>query len=288
MSDPLGADATDVASQLATFAIEYGLRIIAVIVVLGAAFFVGAWVKRLIRRAFERAKFDVTLGKFLGNVAKWGILALALVSCLGIFGIQTTTFAAVIGAAGLAIGLGFQGSLSNLAAGMMLLIFRPFKVGDLVNLSGHLGFVNEIDLFQTSLDSVDGRRIIFPNNQIFGGVIENITHHPRRRFDCPVGVSYGADIDATRRVLEDAVARIDGVLADPAPMVFLDSLGESSVNWIVRVWAPRERFGDVRQATVRAVKYALDQAGISIPFRQLDVHVRTLPKELHLPLHDRS
>ncbi|QYO64917.1 mechanosensitive ion channel family protein [Leptolyngbya sp. 7M] len=189
MSDPLGADATDVASQLATFAIEYGLRIIAVIVVLGAAFFVGAWVKRLIRRAFERAKFDVTLGKFLGNVAKWGILALALVSCLGIFGIQTTTFAAVIGAAGLAIGLGFQGSLSNLAAGMMLLIFRPFKVGDLVNLSGHLGFVNEIDLFQTSLDSVDGRRIIFPNNQIFGGVIENITHHPRRRFDCPVGVS---------------------------------------------------------------------------------------------------
>lgn len=256
---------------------------ITVIIVLIVAWILSSWARRAMRRGLERAKFDPTLGKFFSNIIRWLILTIGFLFCFSIFGINTTSFAAVLGAAGLAIGLALQGSLGHLASGVMLLVFRPFKVGDLVNVSGQLGIVNEIDLFSTSIDSPDGRRIILPNGQVFGNVIENITHHPRRRIDIPVGVAYGADIDQTRAVLELAIKSIPGVLHDPAPVVWLDSLGASSVNWILRVWAPREKFGDVRQATVRAAKVALDNAGITIPFPQMDLYIKqfegSLPRQ---------
>ncbi|MBX3376574.1 MAG: mechanosensitive ion channel [Phycisphaeraceae bacterium] len=256
---------------------------ITVIIVLIVAWILSSWARRAMRRGLERAKFDPTLGKFFSNIIRWLILTIGFLFCFSIFGINTTSFAAVLGAAGLAIGLALQGSLGHLASGVMLLVFRPFKVGDLVNVSGQLGIVNEIDLFSTSIDSPDGRRIILPNGQVFGNVIENITHHPRRRIDIPVGVAYGADIDQTRAVLELAVKSIPGVLQDPAPVVWLDSLGASSVNWTLRVWAPREKFGEIRQATVRAAKVALDNAGITIPFPQMDLYIKqfegSLPRQ---------
>jgi small conductance mechanosensitive channel len=268
---------TDAAVHKAWGYVEtYGPGLVTVLLIMFVAWMLSAWARRTTRRALERARFDLTLTKFIANMVRWLILAVAVVMCLGRFGIQTASFAALIGAAGLAIGLGFQGSLSNLAAGVMLLIFRPFKVGDVVSVAGQLGIVNEIDLFTTEIDTPDGRRVILPNGQIFGNVIENITHHPRRRVDVPVGVAYGADIDQTRDVLERAVKSIPGVLADPVPQVWLDGLGDSSVNWVVRVWAARDTFGDVRQATVRGVKMALDQAGIEIPFPQRDVYIRQM------------
>ena len=192
---------------------------------------------------------------------------------MGVFGIETTSFAAVIGAAGLAIGLAFQGTLSNFAAGMMLLIFRPFKVGDVVTVDGHTGKVAELELFTTELTTPDNRRLIVPNNKIFGSTIENITHHPIRRVDVPVGVDYTAGIDQVREILEQVPPRIPGVLEDPSYQIFLKELGASSVDWVVRVWCKTEDFWDVHQATIRSTKMALDAEGIGIPFPQLDVHL---------------
>jgi small conductance mechanosensitive channel len=272
-------DGKQLAGKAVGWAEEYGPPVIGVILLLAIAWAAAGVVRRTVLRGLERARFDPTLGKFISNTVRWLIIALAVMACLEVFGVKTTGFAALLGAAGLAVGLGFQGSLSNLAAGVMLLVFRPFKVGDVVNVGGQLGTVNEIDLFTTSLDTPDGRRIIMPNGQIFGSTIENITYHPRRRADVNVGVAYDADIDATRRALERAAAAVPGALADPPPGVVLLNLGASSVDWMVQVWTPTADFGKNKQALVRSVKLELDRAGISIPYPQMDVHVRGAPGE---------
>lgn len=257
--------------------IEWIPSVAGALVLFAIAWVAGMWARRAIRQALLRTRFDPTLAKFISNLTRWLIVLLAVLACLSLFGVTTTSFVAVIGAATLAIGLGFQGALSHFAAGIMLLVFRPFRVGDLVSIAGQLGRINEIDLFLTELDTPDGRRINIPNGQIFGAVIENISYHPRRRVDVPVGVAYMADLDHTRAVLEQAVRAVEPRLDDPPPEVILDSLGTSSVNWILRVWTRRDDFFATRQATVRAAKYALDRAGITIPFPQMDVWVRSLP-----------
>ncbi len=251
----------------------YGLRAMLVLVFMVLAWTVSGWVSALVRKALRRVKFDETLTKFVAKFVRWIILLLVALSCLSYFGVQTTSFAAVIGAAGLAIGLAFQGTLSNFAAGAMLLIFRPYKVGDVVNLAGNLGKVFEIDLFTTAIDTFDNRRFIIPNSSIFGSVIENITHHPVRRVNVEVGASYAADIDQTREVLEKAIQTVPEFLRDPEPAVVLTGLGASSVDWSVRAWARGDDFGAAKQALLRAVKMELDLAGIEIPFPQMNVHV---------------
>lgn len=252
-------------------AIEYGTRIVGVIVALFIAFIVAGWARRIVLRGTEKAKVDMTLGKFFGNAARYAVITLSIIACLGIFGIETTSFAAVIGAAGLAIGLAFQGSLSNLAAGVMLLMFRPFKVGDVVNAAGQVGKVDEIELFTTRMITPDNRLIIVPNSAIFGGTIENISHFSTRRVDVDVGTDYGADLDETRKVLDQAIASVDH-LAEPAPQVYLDSLGDSCINWKLRVWVNAADYWAVREKLTYAAKVSLDKAGIGIPFPQMDVH----------------
>jgi small conductance mechanosensitive channel len=198
---------------------------------------------------------------------------------LGTFGVKTTSFAAVLGAAGLAVGLALQGTLSNFAAGVMLLIFRPFKVGDTVDIGGKRGKVDEIDIFFTILDTPDNRRFILPNGQVFGAAIENVTFHAIRRADVLVGTDYAADLDETRAVLEAAAALVPGQSPDKPSQVVLVGMGASSIDWEVRVWAPKDTFLDVLQASRRAVKQALDSAGIGIPFPQVDVNFSTpLPR----------
>jgi small conductance mechanosensitive channel len=156
----------------------------------------------------------------------------------------------------------------------MLLIFRPFKVGDTVNVAGQSGTVDEIELFTTTLDTPDNRRIIMPNSAVFGATIENVSYHRVRRVDVPVGVSYDADIDLTRDVLQSAIATTPGALVEPAPEAVLLGLGASSVDWSVRAWAPTADVGAVKEALIRNVKVRLDAAGIAIPFPQMDIHVR--------------
>ena len=250
----------------------FGLRLIGVFLLMIGAWIVAGYARRGVERSLARTRLDLTLTRFFANITGWLVLLLAVLTALSIFGIQTTSFAAVIGAAGLAIGLGFQGTLSNFAAGVMLLTFRPFKIGDTVKVDGETGIIAEIDLFLTKMDTFDNRRIVLPNSKVFGNTIETLTYHPRRRADVPVGVSYEADLDATRAVLERAAASVTGRLEDPAPQVVLDGFGDSSVNWSVRVWAPTPDFLAVKQATVRAIKQHLDAEGLEIPYPQVDVH----------------
>ena len=265
---------TDLSSRDWIYVVEYyGLRALVVVAMMVAAWTVSGWAATLVRRALARVRFDETLTKFISKLVRWLILLLVGLTCISYFGVDTTSFAAVLGAAGLAVGLAFQGTLSNFASGGMLLIFRPFKVGDVVNVADILGTVNEIALFTTEIDTFDGRRIVIPNSEIYGSVIENITYHPRRRVDVPVGASYDADIDATRAALERAIANVSQVVSDPEPAVVLDGLGGSSVDWVVRAWARKEEFLEVKQALIRSVKLELDQAEIGIPYPQLDVHL---------------
>jgi small conductance mechanosensitive channel len=226
----------------------HGPEMMGVLILMIAALIFSRWARGATRRALLKTKFDPTLAKFLSNMLRWLILVLALLTSLNVFGVTATSFAAVLGAVTLAIGLGFQSSLSNLAAGVMLLIFRPFKVGDMVNIGGQLGKVNEIDLLMTEIDTPDGRRVILPNNQIFGAVIENITHHPRRRVDIPVGVHYDADVDQTRAALEKGLKMIVPKLDDPPPEVILQELGASSVNWTLR--GPPSSAGNLRCTSI--------------------------------------
>jgi small conductance mechanosensitive channel len=261
------------AEQVWDFIVTYGPKALGVLVFLIVAYFLAKWLGAIVSRALIKAHVEKTLSGFLGSMARWAFLAIALVACLGYFGFATTSFAAVIGAAGLAIGLSLQGSLGNLASGVMLLIFRPFKAGDLVEIGGELGTVEEIQLFSTQMDTPDMRRIIMPNGSVFGSTIENLTFHPKRRVEVDVGVEYSADLDRTREVLMEAARGVPGILEDPEPTVFLWGLGGSSVDWKVRVWANTADFWDIRDAATRAVKVALDSAGLGIPFPQMDVHL---------------
>lgn len=264
--------------QWTSVGVHYGVRVAIVLMVAIAAWIISGFIASIVRRGLTRVKFDETLTKFFTKLTRWLLLLLVALTCISYFGVDTTSFAAVIGAAGLAIGLAFQGTLSNFASGAMLLIFRPFKVGDAVNVAGIVGLVNEITMFTTEIDTFDGRRIIIPNGEIYGSVIENITYHPRRRIDVPVGAAYDADIDKTREVLEKAIASVEGVVTDPEPAVVLDGLGGSSVDWIVRAWAKKEDFLGVKQDLIRAVKVELDAAEIGIPYPQMDVHLDPPPK----------
>jgi len=238
--------------------------------------FVAGLVRRTIRRNLEKTDFDVTLTRFVSNLTYYIILIVALIAGLQKFGVSTASFAAVLGAAGLAIGLAFQGALSNFAAGVMLVVFRPFKVGDVIEAAGARGKVYAIQLFTTEVDTSDNRRITLPNSDVFSSKIENVTYHDTRRVDVAVGTDYPADLDATRQVLVEAAESIDNRLPDEDVVVYLDSLGDSAINWAVRVWTKTGDYWSVREALTREIKARLDDANIGIPYPQMDVHVDSL------------
>ncbi len=255
------------------WAVEHLPSVVGVLIALFIAWIIAGMVRRGMLAAFDRTGFDKTLAKFFSNVARYLILLAAVLGCLGVFGVDTTSFAAVIGAAGLAIGLAFQGTLANFAAGVMLLVFRPFKVDEFVDIAGTLGTVVEIELFTTELVTPHNEKLIIPNGSIFGAIIKNYSHHPHRRIDIDVGADYSADIDETRKVLEKGLTKLEFALEEPPPQVFLKGLGGSSVDWQVRAFCKQEHYWDLHQELVRAAKYSLDEAGIGIPFPQMDVHL---------------
>lgn len=256
-----------------TLVAAYALKVIGAVVFMFAAFMVAGWARSLVRKVAKKRSLDLTVSRFVASMTRWAILLMAFIATLGIFGVETTSFAAALAGAGLAVGLALQGSLSNLAAGIMLLVFRPFKAGDVVTAGGQTGKVDSINLFTTTLDTPDNRRIILPNGAIFGGTIENMTHHDMRRVDVAVGVDYSADMDKTREVLESAANAVPGRLQDQDTQVILLNLGDSCLDWQVRVWASTADYWAVLDAGTREVKKQLDAAGIGIPFPQMDVHV---------------
>ena len=248
------------ALEVEQWGVVKGPAVVLALVLLIIAWIVAGTVRGLVIRALTRAKLDLTLAKFFGNLSRWAILVFAIVTCMGTLGINTTSLAAVVGAAGLAIGLALQGNLGNLASGVLLLVFRPFKIGDSVIVAGQPGIVDGIDLFTTYLDTPDNRRIIVPNNAIFSGVIENQTRHPHRRVDVTLQVAGSADPQDVESGLRAAASRVvgmtEGARRDPGPSVSMTEL--QPATWTVQVGAERPRVGAVRQALLREVRRWMD------------------------------
>jgi small conductance mechanosensitive channel len=257
----------------------YVLSAIAFVTILVVGRYVATWVRSLIRRGLERPEMDTTLTKFAGNFAYYAIFLLALFAGLETVGVETASFVAVLAAAGFAVGLALQGTLANFAAGIMLLVFRPFKIDDFVEVAGETGFVQDLSLFFTRITTRDNRLVIIPNGDIFGSTIRNIFAHDVVRVDCEVGTDYPADLDDTREVLLEAARTVEGRVEEKGEQAALLALGGSSINWEVRIWARPDDYFRLKQELVRQVKYKLDAAEIGIPFPQMDVHLDELNGE---------
>jgi small conductance mechanosensitive channel len=255
------------------FSMAFGLKILTAALILVA----GRWVARIIRNATEkvmsRSNVDTTLIPFVGNLVYFALITFVILAALAHLGVQTTSFIAVIGAAGLAVGLALQGSLANFAAGVLMLIFRPFKVDDFIEGAGVSGVVEEINIFTTHLRTLDNKTVIIPNAKITGDNITNYTRKEKRRVDLVVGVSYKDDIGNVKRVISDVLGGDARVLKDPAPTVAVLELGESSVNFAVRPWVSTADYWNVYFDTTENLKKRFDAEGIHIPFPQRDVHI---------------
>jgi small conductance mechanosensitive channel len=236
---------------------EYGFRVLGALVILFIAYFVANWTKRAVNAALDRARFDVTISKFAGNVARYAVMILGLMSCAPIMGINITAFAAVLGSIGLAVGLASQGALSNGAAGLMLLITRPFKAGDTIAVDGIAGMVEEVELFATIVNTADNRRIYVPNNSIFGKVIENSTLNPHRSTTFFTVVAPDSDVGKVRATLLRACASCPSVLKDPAPAALLSDMAEGGLKWSITVWSDTPALPQTRDEAIAAVRDAL-------------------------------
>ncbi len=251
----------------------YGPKLILAVVVL----FVGLWlvnrIVRLIGKGMERSNAEPTLAKFLGSLVSVGLKALLLISVASMIGIETTSFIAILGAAGLAVGLALQGTLANFAGGALILLFRPFKVGDFIEAQGVSGTVSAIHIFNTVLKTGDNKVIIVPNGSISNGIITNFSTEGTRRVDFVFGIGYGDDIGKAKAIIERLVTEDSRTLADPAHQIVVSSLGDSSVNITVRVWVNSADYWGMYFGLTEKVKITFDNEGISIPFPQRDVHV---------------
>lgn len=252
----------------------YGLNIIAAIVILVIGRIVVGFLSRMVERGMNKAHVDPSLTSFVKNLTYVALLAFVVLMVLARLGVQTTSFIAVLGAAGLAIGLALQGSLANFAAGVLMLIFRPFKAGDYVEIAGTTGTVQEIQIFNTILHTPDNRRVIVPNASVTGGNITNYSSNPTRRIDMVVGVSYEDDIKKAKEILENVVTSDIRVLKDPAPTIAVMELGESSVDFVVRPWVNAADYWPTRFALTERIKLELDRNDITIPYPQRDVHIK--------------
>ena len=251
----------------------YGLKVLAAI----AIFIIGRWVakgvRKLVERMMTKGKVDSTLVTFTSNMAYIGLLAFIVVAALGQLGIQTTSFIAILGAAGLAVGLALQGSLSNFAAGFLLIIFRPFKVGDLIEAAGVFGVVEAIQIFTTQLKTADNKTVIIPNAKLTDDNIVNWTVKGTRRVDMVFGIGYDDDIDKARSLMAEIIAEDSRILEAPAPQISVSELADSSVNFVVRPWVKVEDYWGVHFDLTEKIKKAFDANGVSIPFPQRDIHV---------------
>ena len=237
----------------------YALKIVGVVVLVIVAWLGGSHLRRASRLGMQRARVDETLAKFFSNAIRWVILVAAGISMLEIFGVQATSFAAMLAAASLALGLAFQGTLANFAAGVMLLIFRPFKVGDMVKIAGHMGRIDEIDLFTTMMDTGDLRRIIIPNNAVNSSVIENMSHHVKRRLDIDVPLPLTLDPDMIRSTLIVQMAKVSGLLAEPAPTVILANITVDKQEWQTQAWVLAQFYAERREQMLVAIHAAMKQ-----------------------------
>ncbi len=266
-------------ARLGELAGQFLLPACSALAVLAIGYLVACFVGRVVGGTVSK-RVDLTIGKFLNKVLKNGILVLVCLGVLGYFGIDVTGFAAIIAALGFAVGMALQGTLGNFAAGVMLMAFRPFKVGDYIQVGGEEGVVEEVDLFATKLNTADNLHKIVPNGQIFGATITNFSRNQVRRVCVSVGADYSADLDYTRAVLETAISEIPGAVDVPTPQVVLTELADSSVNWQLRVWCAPADFWSVRELLTVAAKKGMDLNGVAIPFPQMQLHLPPQKQQL--------
>ena len=247
-----------------------------------AVLVIGLWLVKRIAKVFGKAlqvnKVDPTLIPFLTNLLSWSLKVLVVLTAGTMAKISTTPFVAILGAAGLAVGLALQGSLSNFAGGVLIMLFRPFRVGDVIEAQGQLGTVKEIQIFTTVLFSPQNERVVIPNGVLSNGILRNYSIEPYRRVDTTVGIAYGADLKKAKEVLAKMLKELPDVLEEPAPLVAVAELGDSSVNIAVRGYCEAAKYWDAYFAIVENTKLTLDEAGISIPFPQRDVHLFEVKK----------
>jgi len=254
--------------------IEYGVDIVGAIVLLVIGWTVAGWARRGVRHALERVpRVDETLKPFLAKLVWYVIMAFVLVAVLSQFGVQTTSVIAILGAAGLAIGLALQGTLANVASGVMLLFLRPFNIGDYVDAGGIAGTVVEIGLFNTEIKTSKGLCLIVPNKIIWESPITNFSRNPTRRFDITVGISYGDDVNGATDLLMGLLTGDERILDDPEPLAVVEELGDSAVIINLRAWTRAGDFGAAVWDLKKAIKVELEAAGYSIPFPQRDIHI---------------
>lgn len=272
--DEITSTATEYADTVSVLLTTYGFNVLGGIVMLIVGWIIAGWARGAVDQGLGRIEqIDITLRRFLASATRYIILVLTALAVLSKFGVQTASLITVFGAASLAIGLALQGSLSNLAAGVMLLFFRPFRVGDYIEAGGHAGTVKAIDLFMTELATPDNVRILVPNGNIWGGAVVNYSHHPTRRVDLLVGIAYEDDIDKAFETIHAVISADERVHADPAPMLAVGELADSSVNIVIRIWCDAGDYWPLKFAMTKGIKEAFDRDGISIPFPQRVVHL---------------
>ena len=263
----------DLIPQLQTLFVLYGIKVLGAIIIL----VVGRWIAKLIsgtiRKVMQKRNIDETLVSFAASLVYFLLLAFVVIASIGCLGIPTASMAAAIAAAGLAVGFALQGSLANFAAGILLIVFRPFKVGDFVEASGSTGIVEEIDLFTTTLKTPDNKSVIIPNAKLTADNIVNYSAKDIRRVDLVVGVSYDDDLDKTREAIRSVLSKDGRILHEPEPTIGVLDLADSSVDFAVRPWVKTDDYWDVRFDTLESLKKRLDSEGITIPFPQSDIHV---------------
>ena len=260
------------------WATTYGVRVIAALLIL----LVGRWISRrlanLFEKVLEKRKIDPLVTRFLGSICYFALLTAVVLAAISQVGISIASFLAVLGTAALAVGLALKDNLSNFSSGVLLVLFRPFRVGDYVSVAGTAGTVKEITIFNTHLVTPDNQLILAPNSKIMGDVITNVTANDTRRLDLTVGISYADDMVRAKEVVRRTLAGEHRLLAEPGPTIAVAELGDSSVNLVVRPWVKTSEYWDVRFTLVEKIKHAFDEEGISIPFPQQDVHLFTQGK----------
>ncbi len=259
--------------KIQAMVIGYGLKALGALAILLAGLWVARAIKKLVVRLMERSKVDPTLVAFVSSLAHMAMQVFVIIAALEALDVKTTSFVAILGAAGLAIGLALQGSLSNFAAGVLMIIFKPIRVGDVVEAAGVLGTVREIGIFTTVIDTLDNRKAIVPNAKLTADNILNYSANNTRRVDLTVGISYGSDIDLARTAIAEVLGTVPGILQHPAPDIFVSEMADSSVNFAVRPWCRPTDYWGVYFGVTEGIKKKFDAVGITIPFPQRDVHL---------------
>jgi small conductance mechanosensitive channel len=263
--------------QILTSLQPYGIILIKVVL----AYMIGMWligkITTVVGKMANKSTGDKTLNSFLTSMVSMSLKVVLFIAIAGMMGIETTSFMAIVASAGLAVGLALQGSLSNFAGGVMILIFRPIKVGELIEAEGHMGFVKEVDLFVTTIVTPDNRLVIIPNGTLSNGIINNYSRQGKIRIDLVLGVAYDSDIKKAREVIVKSMQDNPNVLSEPAPEIHVVELADNSVNFSVRPWTTADKYWAVYLSTLERAKYALDEAGIEIPFPQRVVHLQNTP-----------